>query len=389
MEYWKAQPYAEQKYSILRKYLGACEKFARRYGNFAYIDTHGGSGLIKEEPSLFSNDRITEGSPLLAARIIQSWKHAQGFFPCHIIEIDPQKYTALRHSLSDFSWIHTHEGDCNALLPQIWKEIPSWAFTLCFVDPDGLVYIGGRQPIHEFRWETMRLLASRRKVEVLLNFPLEAILRTGGYCQEHPDAVQSRAMASHLTTYFGCDEWWGLRGKREFLSLYLHQLRSLNFPYLGAYCVYHQRLPVYYLIYATRHKVGAAIMQGVMQGEWKRAHPQWAEEAQQAGIRYPPEEFVFDDEGNFVSPYPLNWHEVARRIKDAAGWRCQECGHPHSPEEHYILVVHHRDGNPTNNDPDNLTALCQRCHLRAQGQREIDMKKAHQFPLPFPDNEPN
>jgi len=64
--------------------------------------------------------------------------------------------------------------------------------------------------------------------------------------------------------------------------------------------------------------------------------------------------------------YPWNWDSIAKKIKDAAGWVCEACGHPHGPSPH-VLTVDHFDHNPKNNDPDNLIPLCQRCHLRRQG----------------------
>jgi excisionase family DNA binding protein len=64
--------------------------------------------------------------------------------------------------------------------------------------------------------------------------------------------------------------------------------------------------------------------------------------------------------------YPPDWDEIARRVKDAAGWRCEHCKAPHNPESGHVLTVHHLDGDPANCDPKNLVALCQRCHLRWQ-----------------------
>lgn len=64
--------------------------------------------------------------------------------------------------------------------------------------------------------------------------------------------------------------------------------------------------------------------------------------------------------------YPPDWDEIARRVKEAAGWRCEHCNHPHDPSAGRCLTVHHADGDPANSDPDNLVALCQRCHLSLQ-----------------------
>lgn len=64
--------------------------------------------------------------------------------------------------------------------------------------------------------------------------------------------------------------------------------------------------------------------------------------------------------------YPPDWAEIARSYKDSVGWVCQRCGHLHDPCAGYTLTVHHLDHDPSNCAPDNLVALCQRCHLWLQ-----------------------
>lgn len=67
------------------------------------------------------------------------------------------------------------------------------------------------------------------------------------------------------------------------------------------------------------------------------------------------------------SDYPPEWPEVAREVKDVAGWRCERCGVPHGPPPN-VLTVHHLDGVKSNLERWNLAALCQRCHLRVQAR---------------------
>jgi len=82
--------------------------------------------------------------------------------------------------------------------------------------------------------------------------------------------------------------------------------------------------------------------------------------------------------------YAWNWKEIAKEVKNRAGWACEECGMPHLPEFGYCLTVHHKDGNKKNNEPDNLIALCQRCHLRAQTRLRLrpDSRQLKLFELP-------
>jgi hypothetical protein len=73
--------------------------------------------------------------------------------------------------------------------------------------------------------------------------------------------------------------------------------------------------------------------------------------------------------------YPKNWTEISHRIRfERAGGRCE--GSPRYPDcravhdqphpvtgSHVVLTTAHLDHDTTNNDPANLRALCQRCHL--------------------------
>lgn len=106
--------------------------------------------------------------------------------------------------------------------------------------------------------------------------------------------------------------------------------------------------------------------------------------------------------------YPDNWRQISQNIRNAAGNRCQRCGVPNHAHgyrdksgafhpwpvdsDHHdnprmitiILTVAHLDHDTNNNDPANLQALCQRCHLahdlphhirnahRTRRQRKLD-----------------
>lgn len=72
--------------------------------------------------------------------------------------------------------------------------------------------------------------------------------------------------------------------------------------------------------------------------------------------------------------YHPDWNNISRQIREQAGWRCE--GTPRFPDcralagdKHpdtgstVVLTVAHMDHDKTNNDPANLRALCQRCHL--------------------------
>lgn len=69
--------------------------------------------------------------------------------------------------------------------------------------------------------------------------------------------------------------------------------------------------------------------------------------------------------------YPTKWPAIAQGVKEAAGWQCVRCDHPHDPATGHTLTVHHLDGNKGNCRWWNLVPLCQRCHLRVQGRVDL------------------
>lgn len=72
--------------------------------------------------------------------------------------------------------------------------------------------------------------------------------------------------------------------------------------------------------------------------------------------------------------YPPDWPAFAKQMKDACGWRCVRCDHPHDPASGYTLTVHHltmRKDEPFTNWWAFLP-LCQRCHLSIQGRVYVD-----------------
>lgn len=72
--------------------------------------------------------------------------------------------------------------------------------------------------------------------------------------------------------------------------------------------------------------------------------------------------------------YHPDWNRISSQIREQADWKCEgtpihpNCEavngelHPDTGSK-VVLTVAHMDQNPANNDPANLRALCQRCHL--------------------------
>jgi 5-methylcytosine-specific restriction endonuclease McrA len=113
------------------------------------------------------------------------------------------------------------------------------------------------------------------------------------------------------------------------------------------------------------------------------------------------------------SLYSEDWEQVSKQVRERAGWKCEQCGvkngalirrqrsnpalwrykkrnetHllPGEYEIKVVLTVHHigvtkPDGTPgspadkLDNRPENLIALCQRCHLAADRDHHIAVRK--------------
>lgn len=81
------------------------------------------------------------------------------------------------------------------------------------------------------------------------------------------------------------------------------------------------------------------------------------------------------------SLYPADWDAIAFSIKDAAGWKCQECGmqcrRPGEPFDTHrrTLTVAHLNHDPADCRPENLKALCSGCHLRYDARHHAETRR--------------
>ena len=86
--------------------------------------------------------------------------------------------------------------------------------------------------------------------------------------------------------------------------------------------------------------------------------------------------------------YPKNWKEIRQQILERANNCCEFCGVQNYslryrgtdidgmelPPTKIILTIAHLDHNPENCDPNNLRALCQRCHNRYDAKHRAETR---------------
>lgn len=259
----KIKPHTLHKYNILKKYLGVCRLFDKHYANFVYVDTHGGSGKVQLEDQ---GSQWVDGSPLIAG----NWTPN---FPCHIVEIDPNRFRSLCASTNRCSNVNTYNGDSNGLIASILANIPKGQkFVFCFIDPESLVYRGSNGDFDQLNADTVRAIANFPRTEILLNFPLESLLRCAGDYYNNPTEPRAVSTAERVTTFMGSESWKNLapnkRERKDFLLLFINEMLS-SYQFKGAMLIRSQQnnLPLYYLVYATHNNTAARIMRDIMKKE--------------------------------------------------------------------------------------------------------------------------
>jgi three-Cys-motif partner protein len=257
MSFLEVKAHSKRKHSILRKYLGACKVFSDKYQNFAYVDTHGGTGEVID----FETKKNTEGSVLVAASL-------QPSFPCYVVEIDPDNYKLLQQSTQKYPHVTLFPGDCNEKIDDILKLIPKGRkFVFCFLDPDSLMY----GAYDQLKWETIEKIAKFPRTEVLVNVPTFTIMRCAAVVRDYPEASSSIKMARHITDFYGSNKWEDMDpgDYRGLARLYILE-RLRDYKYTGAILIrsISTRGPLYYLVCGSNNPTGARIMRDIISREW-------------------------------------------------------------------------------------------------------------------------
>ena len=77
--------------------------------------------------------------------------------------------------------------------------------------------------------------------------------------------------------------------------------------------------------------------------------------------------------------YPQNWKQIRAQILERAGNSCEFCVIPNytirENGSKVVLTIAHLDHIPENCSPDNLRALCQKCHLTYDAKHHAQTAK--------------
>ncbi len=245
------------KLEFLDHYLQAYVRATKQAREIHYIDAFAGCG----DYVVIENGYLVEGSPWRALNTVPA------FTEYYLVEKEEKLASHLRQRIfdKDIRNAHVYTGDCNKvipelILPKISKNVPSFAF----LDPTGL----------QLHWKTIESLASHRrhwKMELLILYPYDMaigrLLRL---------ALQNPASYNTLTRIYGDEKWkveiaesleaeeTAKQRRERFLQLYTNNLRALGYKYVEPYGpLYSRRMPLYYVVFASDHPIGARIMQAV------------------------------------------------------------------------------------------------------------------------------
>ncbi len=93
--------------------------------------------------------------------------------------------------------------------------------------------------------------------------------------------------------------------------------------------------------------------------------------------------------------YPKNWKQIRAQILERAHNRCEFCGvenhtmrlNPKTGKEaRIVLTVAHLNHVPEDCSPENLRALCQRCHNQYDAKHRAETRKLSRNKSPYFDN---
>ena len=240
--------WAEDKLSHLDKYCSIFNTATRkRWKNRVYIDLFSGPGKCLRK----GTKREFNGSPLLALNCDTPFTHY------YFNDINPEYIEALEKRTQNFSYeMYYINKDCNLAIDEILTKIPSYSICFAYIDPYYL----------EIKFDTIRKLTTTRAVDLLITFQIGMARRN--FLQPNFEMKQ----------FFPPDIDWKqfpndiIKGgriiTRPVLDAYENGLVELGYPKQNMIDDVLERntrnAPLYYLIFASKHKLGTQLYTGVI-----------------------------------------------------------------------------------------------------------------------------
>jgi three-Cys-motif partner protein len=189
------------------------------------------------------------------------------FTEVYLIEKDPRLADELQKIAAENPEAKVLNKDVNIAIPELLVGMNRYAPTFAFLDPEGT----------ELHWRTVDALARHKapgktKVELLILFPLQmCILRLLNFKTGKVPPGHVKKLEAMLGAESPWREIWQRRligeittadqTRAAFLDAYCHQLKGLGYRHVLAREVAGDSgRPLYYLVFASDHDAGKAIM---------------------------------------------------------------------------------------------------------------------------------
>jgi spore photoproduct lyase len=241
--------WAKNKYYYIKNYLNIFTMAMRKQWKLYYIDLFAGCGKCKVRET----EEEIDGSALIALNL--NYPFNKYIF----VDLNQDALSSLKKRTKDSSLgdrIDFKIGDCNEKILEILGEIPQQG-TLCLavIDPTGL----------QIKFETIRKLTKGRRVDLLITFP------EGMAIKRNIDQFLKQE-ESPLDGFMGDRKWRDLYKaelttssledrRRRFIDLYREKLKEIGYREIksGEEILIRssqKRLPLYYLVFASKHPLG-------------------------------------------------------------------------------------------------------------------------------------
>jgi len=281
----KAQNWSIEKLSILDYYLGydpehgpggGFLKAAQRAPQRFYVDGYSGPGHVRAG----KGGPLLEGSPLIALEAaVGAGRDARGtsddgrirFTKCLFVESHARAERALRLALANYEstrW-RLWRGDFNALAPDVFGQVNPLAPVFAFLDLEDL---------DDLDFATIRSIANlpnrRRKVELLITLPVGRLLPRAAHLPSLQSMLaRTTGAADDVAALFApyqepaAIEWDKV--SPALVELFTRQLEAAGYLYVQV-CGLPRTNPIFHLVFATDHPVGAEIMKDAFDPETRR-----------------------------------------------------------------------------------------------------------------------
>ena len=244
-------PWALDKHYYIRTYVGATRNVRgnfhppKGHGGTTFIDLYSGPGLAY----IPDGNEFIQGSPLIA---LEAEEHP--YSKVILCDIDEKEnIPALRKRTAKYgSRVQVIPGDCNEVVDQVLAAIPTkWSYNVALVDPFGPGALS---------FETIRRLSKPERMDMIFHFPIGGMKRI---FKKHIE---------RLERFIGLPKnEWGVDvvsgpDVSKLLPVFQRQLEILGYPIrelLSPPIKNTKNLPLYHLVFATRHERGEEIWKSI------------------------------------------------------------------------------------------------------------------------------